>query len=436
MTLTSGSPGVRGRVRGEGGDTDRLATRPETGRADVWGWVRAVLDRPMTSFHLVVAAAGLLLGLGVLMVLSASSVVALESFGDAYYYVKRQVVFLLVGLVGAVVAATLPPSRIRLVAWPALFLACVLLILTYTPLGVTVGGNRNWLRLGTAALQIQPSEFAKLALIVWAADVLARKEKLLDQPKHLLIPFLPVSAIVILLIVFQGDAGTAVVVAGIVAAILWIVGAPTRVLLGLGVGGGLGVVGLFVTSPNRMARLNAFLNPTHDVDGTNLQSTVATLAIASGGWWGLGLGASRQKWGSLPVAYSDYIFAVIGEELGLVGSLMVLLLFLVLGYAGIRIALRSTESFNRYVSAGITAWFMVQALINLGVVLRLMPIAGVPLPMVSYGGSALIANTLALGLLVSCARREPAALEALGARRAKHRPAMTTVVGSRGGRRR
>ena len=175
-------------------------------------------------------------------------------------------------------------------------------------------------------------------MIVWGADVLARKQRLLDQPKHLLVPYLPVCGLLILLVVFQGDAGTAVVMAGIVAGVLWIVGAPLRVLGALVGVGALGVVGLFASSPNRMRRLAAFLDPTADLNGANDQSQAGMYAIASGGWWGVGLGASRQKWGSLPEAHTDFIFAVIGEEFGLFGSLVVLGLFLVLGYAGIRIA--------------------------------------------------------------------------------------------------
>ncbi len=204
-----------------------------------------------------------------------------------------------------------------------------------------------------------------------------------------------------------------------------------RIFVALAAVGVAGVIALFATSANRMARLFAFLNPGAEASGANLQTTVAMHAIASGGWWGLGLGASRQKWGALPEAHTDFIFAVIGEELGLFGSLMVLVLFLVLGYAGIRIALRSTDNFCRYAAAGITAWFIVQALINLGVVLRLLPIAGVPLPLMSYGGSALLANLIAIGVLINCARREPDALALLAAHRETRRPAMTTVVDSR-----
>ena len=410
-----------------------LASSRPTSAGELGTWLRGVLDRPLTSYHLVLGSVALLLVVGVMMVLSASSVNAYVAHDDSYYYVKRQLVFLGIGVVGAVVVSKLPVQTLRAVGWGAVGLAAVLLILTYTPLGITVNGNRNWLSLGSRSFTVQPAEFAKLAMIVWGADVLARKQRLLDQPKHLLVPFLPVSGLLILLVVFQGDAGTAVVMAGIVAGILWIVGAPLPVLAGLAAAGAAGVAAMFVTSPVRMRRLAAFLDPSLNTGGINDQASSGLWAIASGGWWGVGLGASRQKWGSLPEAHTDFIFAVLGEEFGLLGSLMVLGLFGILGYAGVRIAIRSDDPFARYAAGGVTAWFGVQGLFNLAVVLRLLPVAGVPLPMLSYGGSALIANLLAVGVLLGCARREPDARRMLARRSKKPVSRMTTVTGSRTG---
>jgi cell division protein FtsW len=209
------------------------ATRRPTSTIEVLRWLRAVLDRPLTSYHLVLGSVALLLIVGVMMVLSASSVNAYLTVGDSYFYVKRQLIFLGVGLLGVFVIMRLPPSTLRLLSWFGVALAAILLILTYTPLGISVNGNRNWLFLGSSLFSIQPAEFAKLAMIVWGADLLARKYRLLDQPKHLLVPFLPVSAVLILLVLFQGDAGTAVVMAVIAASMLWVVGAPLRVLMAL-----------------------------------------------------------------------------------------------------------------------------------------------------------------------------------------------------------
>jgi cell division protein FtsW len=405
--------------------------RPPRSTIEVALWLRSMLDRPLTSYHLVLGSVALLLIVGIMMVLSASSVNAYLTTGDSYFYVKRQVIFLGIGVLGAFTIMRLPPTTLRLLGWFGLGLATIMLILTYTPLGISINGNRNWLYLGSSVFAVQPAEFAKLAMIVWGADVLARKYRLLEQPKHLLVPFLPVSGILVLLVLFQGDAGTAVVIAAIAAGILWIVGAPLPVLLTLAAAGLAGVVAIFVTSSVRMRRLAAFLDPTLDADGANHQANAGMFAIASGGWWGVGLGASRQKWGSLPEAHTDFIFAVLGEEFGLFGSLVVLAMIGILGYAGIRIATRADDLFVRYAAGGVATWFMVQALINLAVVLRLLPIAGVPLPLLSYGGSALIANLLAVGVLLACARREPEARHVLARKAMRPRRRVTTVVGSR-----
>jgi cell division protein FtsW len=420
-------PSVHERPRQRRRET--LAAEP-SGRM---AWLRAVLDRPMTSYQLVLASAGMLVTLGVLMVLSASSVAAYIDYDDSYWYFKRQIAFLVVGLIGVVAMVRMPLRLLRVLGWVSLFVAAGLLVLTYTPLGYEFQGNRNWLDLGVTRLQ--PSEFAKFAVVVWGADVLAKKQKLLDQPKHLLIPYLPVTALIILLIIFQGDAGTAAVVIGLVAGVLWMVGAPLRVFGALFLVGAVGFASLVLTSANRLNRFEAFLNPTTDIEGINRQATIGMYAIASGGWWGVGLGASRQKWGTLPEAHSDFIFAVIGEELGLFGSLVVLLLFLILAYCGIRIALRSDDLFCRYTAAGVTVWLTIQAMINLGSVLRLLPIAGVPLPLVSYGGSALLSALAAVGLLLVCARNEPEARALIAAKRARPKPRMTTVIGFRRERR-
>ena len=431
VTLTPQGGTASSHRAGSVRDPRTVHTRRPRSPLEILHWLRSVLDRPLTSYHLVLGSVALLLIVGLMMVLSASSVNAYLTVGDSYFYVKRQLIFLTVGVLGALAIMKLPPSTLRLLSWFGVALAAILLILTYTPLGISVNGNRNWLYLGSSLFSIQPAEFAKLAMIVWGADVLARKYRLLDQPKHLLVPFLPVSAVLILLVLFQGDAGTAVVMAAIAAGMLWVVGAPGRVLIALASAGLAGVIAIFVTSPVRMRRLAAFLDPNLDLNGANDQANAGMFAIASGGWWGVGLGASRQKWGSLPEAHTDFIFAVLGEEFGLFGSLVILAMIGVLGYAGIRIATHADELFVRYVAGGITAWFMVQALINLAVVLRLLPIAGVPLPLLSYGGSALIANLLAVGVLLACARREPEARKLLAKKAIRPRPRMTTVVGSR-----
>jgi cell division protein FtsW len=285
-------------------------------------------------------------------------------------------------------------------------------MLTYTPLGKSVHGNTNWLTLG-GPLQIQPSEFAKLALVMWCADLYARKQKLLTQWKHLLVPMVPVCGLVIALIVGQHDLGTSLVLMAVMIGMVWVVGAPTRLFVALI--GGIGAIAIFFVNQEsyRMRRVVNFTDPFADPTAAGWQAYHAFYALSTGGWWGVGIGNSRQKWGNLPEAHTDFIFAVIGEELGLIGSLTVLALFLILAYAGVRIATRATEPFVRYAAAGITVWIMAQTLVNLGAVIGLLPIVGIPLPLLSYGGSALLPTLIAIGMLLSFAKAEPGAQAAL-----------------------
>ena len=389
------------------------------------------LAHPRASFFLVLVPTVLLLSLGLMMVLSASSVLGSVRFGDAYYFVKRQVFFLVVGGLAALLLSRCNTRALKILGWALVITALVLQMLTFTSLGWgEAKGNRNWVQFGTSFFRIQPSELAKLAIIVWGADLLARKQKLLDQPKHLLVPFVPISALLIALVVLQHDLGTGMIMGAIVVAMLWYVGASWKMLASIAVSVICAVVVLIVSSGNRMDRILGFFNADHDTMGVNLQPLRGVFALASGGWWGLGLGASRQKWGSLAEAHTDYVLAIVGEELGLVGTLLVLSLFLVLGYAGFRIALRSDLPFTRFLAAGITSWLMIQALVNVMVVLKMIPVMGVTLPLLSYGGSGLMANLAAIGMLLACAALEPDARR-LAERNKRKGGTAVTVVESR-----
>ncbi|WP_410787724.1 putative lipid II flippase FtsW [Kribbella sp. C-35] len=379
-------------------------------------WIAAikdVLDRPLTSYHIVLGATGLLLVLGLMMVLSASSVLSLRVNGNSYTIFIRQLIWVGVGLPMAYVASRMTPRHFRMLAYVALLGSMFLLVLTYIPgLGVGVNGNTNWLNLG-GPLQIQPSEFAKLAMVMWCADLYARKEKLLTQWKHLLVPMVPVCGLVIALVVGQHDLGTALVLMAVMIGMIWIVGAPTRLFVAT-----IAVVGAVATyfvnaEKYRLDRVTSFLDPFANPTTVGWQAYHSFYALSTGGWWGVGIGNSRQKWSNLPEAHTDFIFSVIGEELGLVGSLTVLALFLTLAYAGVRIATRNTEPFVRYAAAGITIWIMAQTLVNLGAVIGLLPIVGIPLPLLSYGGSALLPTLIAIGMLLSFAKAEPGAQAAL-----------------------
>ncbi len=315
-------------------------------------------------------------------------------------------------------ASRLPTSWFRRLALPILVLSIVLLVLVLVPgIGVSVNGNQNWIEIG-GSFRIQPAEAAKFALVLWAADLLTRKRKLLHQNKHLLIPLMPVAAVIIGLVLLGGDLGTSLILMAIVAGMLFIAGAPLRVFLGLGAPA-LALI-LFMTFQRsaRLSRLQSFLDPMADYQGTGWQAAHSMFALASGGWWGVGLGASREKWGSLPEAHTDFIFAIIGEELGLVGTLTVLLLFGAMILGALRIALATDDLFVRFAAGGIVVWIGVQMVINIGGVLSVLPITGVPLPLVSYGGSALLATMFALGMLLAFARNLPGAREALSERRA------------------
>jgi cell division protein FtsW len=379
--------------------------------------LRHALDRPLTSYYLLLGASALLLTIGLIMVLSASSVYSYRvNDGDSYAVVQRQLMWVAIGLPCAWVASRLPYRFIRRLAWPAVGLAMVLLALTRVPgLGVQVNGNTNWLALGP--IQIQPSEIAKLAVVIWAAHVYAHKDRRLGDLHLVAFPVVPGLLLVTALVVWQRDLGTALVLFGIMLGMLWVVGAPGRLFaLALTV---IGVLAFYLatTDPERRERLLNFTDPFRDYHDAGWQPAHGLYALSSGGWFGQGIGASTQKWGDLPEAHTDFIFAVLGEELGLAGTLLVVTLFFTIAYAAIRVALTTEDPFVRYASFGVVVWLLGQMMINVGMVLAVLPVIGIPLPIVSYGGSALLPSLVALGLLIGFARREPEAAAALAARR-------------------
>ncbi|MFI8964540.1 putative lipid II flippase FtsW [Streptomyces sp. NPDC053493] len=400
------------------------AAAPRTRRAGgVRGFherARRAWDRPLTAYYVIVGAGLLITGLGLVMVYSASMITALRYDLVPSYFFRKQFFAALLGGGLLLVASRMPVKLHRALAYPILVAAIFLMVLVQIPgIGVAVGGNQNWISLG-GPFMLQPSEFGKLALILWGADLLARKQdmKLLTQWKHMLVPLVPGAFLLLGLIMLGGDMGTAIILTAILFGLLWTAGAPTRLFVGvLAFAGTIGFL-LIKTSDNRLKRF-ACLGAT-DPGGEGapcLQAAHGIYALASGGWFGSGLGASVEKWGQLPEAHTDFIFAVTGEELGLAGTLSVLALFAALGYAGIRVAGCTEDPFVRYAAGGVTTWITAQAVINIGAVLGLLPIAGVPLPLFSYGGSALLPTMFAVGLLIAFARQEPAAKAALAMRR-------------------
>jgi cell division protein FtsW len=387
------------------------------------GRLRAFLASPLSTYYLLMASTVLLLILGLIMVLSASSIESFRVHGSPYVLAQRQALFAIIGLALMFGMARMPVEFWRGIAWPALLLAFVLLILVLF-IGVEVAGQRNWIQL-VGPFRIQPSEFAKIGLILWGADVLARKERHLDTWSHLLIPVLPVAAAIMGLIFLEGDVGNAMMIGAIAAGIFFAAGAPLRLFVGLGVAGGLLLWVMAIAAPYRMARFTSWLDPGADRLGSGWQLTQGKYAFGTGGLVGVGIGGSREKWGSLPEAHTDFIFPVIGEELGLLGTLLVLALFSVLAFAIFRLARTTGDLFVRLAASGVGCWIVVQAMVNIGAVLGLLPITGVPLPLVSYGGSSLVPTLCAVGLLMACARAEPRARTVLRRRATSSKLAAT-----------
>jgi cell division protein FtsW len=386
----------------------------QTEHGRVTSWLQR-LESPVTTYYVLLSVTAVLVIIGLIMVLSASAIVSYKNSDSSYTIFLRQMQFAIVGAIALLLVSRLSVSRWKSLGVPALLGAMGLQLLVFTPLGKTVNGNTNWISLGP--LTIQPSEFAKLGLVLFGAAVLTRKRKLLGQFKHALVPFvLPFAGLAIGLVLLGGDLGTVLVMCAIVAAVLFTAGVSWRLFAAGGLGFGLLAAVMVLTSANRLGRLDVWLGKDTDPFGAARQPIHGRYALADGGWWGVGLGASREKWQWLSEPHNDFIYAIIGEELGLPGTLVVLALFAVLALVCYRLVLRTDDLFIRLATGGVMTWIIVQAMINIGAVIGLLPVIGVPLPLVSSGGSSLVTTMLALGMLLSFARQEPGCAEALAAR--------------------
>ncbi|WP_404386951.1 putative lipid II flippase FtsW [Knoellia locipacati] len=391
-------------------------SRTERGFGAVPGWLER-LDRPVTTYYVLVGVTTVLVGFGLIMVLSASTVSSLQATdsGSAYSIVISQMVFAVIGGIALLVASRLSVPMWKRLSLPVLVVGLVLQLLVFTPLGVDVQGNRNWLDFGFVTMQ--PSELLKVGLALSGAVILSAKRKRLAQVGHALVPYVfPVAMLAIGLVLLGHDLGTVLVMSAVVAGVLFTAGVPGR-WFALAAAGFAAVATTFViTSPNRLGRFDVWLGRDTDQFGAARQSIHGRYALADGGWTGVGLGQSREKWEWLSEPHNDFIFAIIGEELGLPGTIMVLALFVVLALACYRLVMRSSDFFVRVATAGIMSWIIVQAMINVGAVIGLLPVIGVPLPLVSSGGSSLVTTMLALGILLSFARAEPGCAKALSGR--------------------
>jgi cell division protein FtsW len=367
--------------------------------------VRRVIDRPLTPYYLLAASSGALVLLGLVMVFSASSVRSYATFGSSATVARNQAVYVVLGLLLAVLASRMPVRVWRALAYPALVGCTALLVLVLVPgVGRTVDGATRWIAL-PGGLSLQPSEMAKLALVIWGADLLARKRRRLHHLRHMLVPLVPVSAVLALLILLEPDMGTTLSLLAVLVSLLWVAGLPLRYFAGL-----VGVLAaasalLAVSAPYRLARVTSFLDPFADAQGSGYQAVQGFYAISSGGLLGVGLGGSQSKWSvGLPNTHTDFLFAVLAEETGLLGCLVVLSLIATMTWAGVRIATQTDDLFVRLAASAVTCWLAAQSIINLGAVVGLLPITGIPLPLMSYGGSALLPTLVAVGMLLSFAR--------------------------------
>jgi cell division protein FtsW len=397
--------------------------------------LRGLMARPLASYYVLLATVGLLVLIGLTMVFSATSL----SSRSPYASVQRQLVSAVVGLLAFWICQRLPTRTYRRVARAAL-IACILMIVLVDLLGVLsvmqnpgvqdppaasigpIKADQLWLYLGP--IQLQPSELAKLAYALWAADILARKGPAVAEWREVAVPLFPVSGLLFLLVGYH-DLGTMLCLLMMFVGVLWAAGARLRVfgvMISVGLAGVIVLILMPGKSAYRMTRLTVWLDylfgdgSSTDASNEALQTLQGLHALGNGGWFGVGLGEGRLKWGYLPNGHNDFIFAVIAEELGVVGCMVVLVLFGVLAYTGLRIARRVSDPFQRLVTAAITTWLISQAVINIGGVTVLLPITGLPLPFISDGGSALVVGLAAAGILTAFARSEPDAAKALHAR--------------------
>jgi cell division protein FtsW len=372
----------------------RPPVRPKPARRSV---------RP-AHYLLLVTTVAVLNVIGVVMVLSASSVLSLTTHGSAWYFFERQLVWTVLGAVAFVVAARIDYRRWRDWARPLLVVSAGLLVLVLLPqFGTYVAGSRRW--LGFGPWRFQPTELAKLAVVVFAAELLTRREQDLHDWRVTLRPVLVVVGGLGALVFLEPDLDSAILLGLLAAAVLLVGGVQLRHLAAAGAGGLTVITILALSAPYRRARLLTFLHPTAAAANGGYQIAQSLIALGSGGVGGVGLGAGRAKWLFLPNAHTDFIFAVIGEELGLVGALAVLALFLAFAVLGVHAARRAPDRFGLLLATGITAWVVAQAAVNIGGVVGLLPVSGVPLPFVSFGGSALVFTMLAAGVLANVARQ-------------------------------
>ena len=358
-------------------------------------------------YALMIATFGLLF-IGVIMILSASTTVSYKQFNNQYIIFLRQLMFAGIGIIMMIAISFLPKVFFFKWAKVALWLSIILLGLVLIPgIGISVAGQRNWISLW-GPFRLQPSEIAKLTLIVWGSVVLSKQVRSkVTTWQNLLVPVFPVGVIVSILVILQGDLGTALIVGPILLSLFYAIGAPLRLFTWSSIFGLLAIFLLSIQEGYRIQRFLSWINPSAENQDAGWQVMHGKYALASGGWTGIGLGASKEKWGWLPAAHTDFIFAVVGEEIGLVGTVIVLIFIGTIAFVALSLARKTNDLFTKLIATSVAAWIVVQSIINIGAVLGLLPVTGVPLPLVSYGGSSLVFTMSAIGVLMAVLRAEP-----------------------------
>ncbi|WP_414637507.1 putative lipid II flippase FtsW [Amycolatopsis sp.] len=401
--------------RPEAGERRQRRKRDQSERklGGVYTTLTAWLSRPLADFHLVLALTGVLTCIGIVMVLSASSVSSVDPATGAgvYSQFKKHLVFVLTGTVVFWIGLRLPLKRTRALSSMAVLICLLMLALVLTPLGSAGGGAQRWFVIGS--FSVQPVEFTKVALALWGAHVLVTKYNVLHQWRHMLVPVVPVALLMFALVMAQPNLSGTITLGVVLLSLLWFAGAPKRLFAVL-LGGGLaGVVVLALTASYRASRVLSFLSPGADSSSAGYQALQAKYALADGGLFGKGLGQGPSKWAYLPNVQNDFIFAVIGEELGFIGCIVVISLFVGLAIVGLRIATRNLDPWIRIVAGTLTVFTVSQAGINIGYVVGLLPVTGVTLPLISAGGTSLWVTMFLMGVLANAARHEPESVSAL-----------------------
>ncbi|UUX57759.1 MULTISPECIES: putative lipid II flippase FtsW [Glutamicibacter] len=394
--------------------------RPSTGAKQKTPWFAKLIGgvenasgrMASMDYWLVVVVSIVLAIFGVLMVQSSASVEAIAKGKDGFTVALSQAMFAGIGIICMLGMQFIKPENLKKLAWLSVIAAFLLLFLVaFTPLGHTVLGNRNWIKIGPVGLQ--PSEFAKLALAVFAAFMLERKQHMLHDIKHLVVPVVAPAGIAIVgLVVVGKDVGTALVLLMIIASAMFLGGIKMKWLAGFGFVGMVGLAVAVMGSSNRRQRVLAWLDTDcGPSDQLCYQASMGLHAFASGGWFGVGAGQSRMKWSYVPEAQNDFIFSILGEEFGLIGVLFVLVMFILLALAMYRIALRASDLYTKVLMGCLMSWVIGQTFVNLGTVTGVLPVIGVPLPFISSGGSAMLAIMLAMGFVLSSARAQKLAFD-------------------------